>query len=136
MVTILVCGSREWGDASFMERLLDELLELNGKFLLVHGAAPGADTLAESWARKRQLRYRGFPAEWDTYGKAAGPMRNAEMLEAQPVDLVVAFKDGFNDSLNRGGTENMVKQARETGVPTLVYGHDQEWLDSVGAAGV
>jgi hypothetical protein len=42
------------------------------------------------------------------------------MLEMGP-DLVVAFKVDFDHTLSRGGTENMIRIARDAGVPTEIY---------------
>ncbi|UYM64329.1 DUF2493 domain-containing protein [Pseudomonas aeruginosa] len=61
------------------------------RFVLVHGAAPGADTLSARWARDCGLAALAVPAEWMTFGRSAGPRRNAEMLEWVPAKLLVAF---------------------------------------------
>ncbi|MEM9912925.1 MAG: hypothetical protein AAF922_19365 [Pseudomonadota bacterium] len=45
-------------------------------------------------------------------GRAAGPIRNKEMLDEGCPDLVVAFPGGR-------GTANMVKQAQAAGVEVL-----------------
>jgi hypothetical protein len=50
-----------------------------------------------------------FPADWGAHGKAAGHIRNTQMLvEARPA-LVVAFPGG-------AGTRNMIIQSLERGV--------------------
>ena len=46
-----------------------------------------------------------FKADWDKFGRAAGPIRNAQMLREGKPDLVVAFPGGR-------GTANMVAQAK------------------------
>lgn len=51
-------------------------------FALMHGAARGADTVAAEWAQDRAVMELAHPADWDRYGKRAGPIRNAEMLAA------------------------------------------------------
>lgn len=79
---------------------------------MIQGGALGADKFAAEWARsKPELQRYVCRAEWDKYGKKAGPMRNARMLEWKP-DLVVAFAGGV-------GTENMVKQAEQAGVKVI-----------------
>lgn len=77
--------------------------------LLIHGGAHGADTLAGEWARDNGIPVQVVPAEWDTHGKAAGPIRNRAMLALSP-DAVIAAPGGR-------GTADMVKQARRAGVP-------------------
>lgn len=69
--------------------------------------------LARGWAAERTLPYMTFPANWDRFGKAAGPIRNKWMLEYGQPDLVVAFPGGK-------GTAHMVKIATEAGVAVRI----------------
>ena len=55
--------------------LLDQQHARHRIGLLVHGAADGADTIAERWAKKRQVMYLGVPAPWALLGRSAGPRR-------------------------------------------------------------
>jgi hypothetical protein len=80
--------------------------------VIIHGAAPGADTLAGQWAADKGIPVEAFPADWEKHGRAAGPIRNKQMLDDGKPDLVVAFPGGW-------GTANMCKQAREAGVRVL-----------------
>jgi len=80
--------------------------------VVIHGAAPGADTLAGRWAELRRVPVEAFPADWEKHGRAAGPIRNAPMLAEGKPDLVVAFPGGR-------GTANMCKQARAAGVKVV-----------------
>jgi hypothetical protein len=48
-------------------------------------------------------------ADWNTHGRAAGPIRNQRMLDEVKPELVVAFPGGR-------GTADMVRRAREAGV--------------------
>jgi hypothetical protein len=52
------------------------------------------------------------PADWFSHGKAAGPIRNQEMLAMEAPALVVAFPGGR-------GTADMVRRARKAGVDVL-----------------
>ena len=104
---VLVCGGRDYrGDVS---SVLDPLPVK----LIIHGAARGADSLAEDYAKRREIPYVGVPAEWKLHGKAAGPMRNSKMLKDWMPNLVVAFPGGR-------GTENMIKQARVAGISVII----------------
>lgn len=82
---------------------------------LVHGGSDGADNLAHQWAIKRGTPVIVVQANWDYYGKGAGPVRNAWMLRYIKVTRVVAFPGGR-------GTANMVKLAREAGIPVTEIG--------------
>lgn len=73
--------------------------------LLIHGAARGADSLADAWALRRGVSRRAFPADWARFGRAAGGLRNTQMLRDGQPELVIAFPGGT-------GTRNMIAQAR------------------------
>lgn len=111
---ILVCGGRDYDDRSALHGALSVLVHVLGgrdKVIIIHGAARGADTLAKRWAENNNVRQYGFPAQWDEYGKSAGPIRNREMLKEDPY-VVLAFPGGT-------GTADMVSVAREAGVKVI-----------------
>jgi len=104
----LVCGGRDFTDWQFMREKLKVLLKTDWMFILVHGDCRGADRLAAGWAKACELIVEAHPADWDTYGKKAGSIRNQEMLDSG-IDGVVAFTGGV-------GTADMVDRARAAGV--------------------
>ena len=75
------------------------------------GDAKGLDLTVRSYCEVHRHPYQMFTADWDTHGKAAGPIRNKEMLESG-VDLLVAFPGGK-------GTNNCVQQAVVLSIPVL-----------------
>lgn len=105
---VLVCGSREWDDYQAVARFL-AFLEPND--VVIHGAARGADMLADQVANRRRCRVEAYPADWEQHGKRAGYLRNAEMLEKGRPDLVVGFGHGK-------GTDMMLDLAAKAGVKT------------------
>ena len=107
---ILVCGGRDFYDEDAVFGALDQIHQDYGITTLVHGAARGADYLAERWAKYRQVNYKGYPAKWNEHGRGAGPVRNREMLEDNPnIAGVVAFPGGV-------GTNDMVSLAKQQGI--------------------
>lgn len=108
---VLVCGGREFTDADFLGHILTAVGDYNAITEIIHGAARGADTLAAEWAKANGVPARAFPADWHAHGKAAGPIRNRQMLVEGTPDLVVAMPGGR-------GTANMIEQARAAGVDT------------------
>lgn len=106
MTRVLVCGGRNYADAN---RMYAELSALDIT-CLAHGGARGADWLAHEYTTNFNLNEREFPADWEQYGKAAGPIRNQQMLDEFKPELVVAFPGGK-------GTAHMVAIARKAGVP-------------------
>ena len=60
--------------------------------LVILGCARGVDTQAKLWAQRLNLPYIVYRADWETHGKAAGPIRNREMVNAASRgDYCVAF---------------------------------------------
>lgn len=115
---IIVCGGRDnthWGRIhSVLDGIVATVRVLEGDpyVSIATGGALGADAIAASWARRCGVMHVEFPADWDTYGKAAGPIRNRQMLREFKPRLVVAFPGG-------DGTADMVGAAREAGVPVV-----------------
>lgn len=104
----LVCGGRTYRDADTVFRVLSGYPITH----IVHGGARGADTLADQYARKAGLPVAEYRAKWHTYGKAAGALRNAEMLADGRPHIVIAFPGGT-------GTADMVRRAKRAGVPVV-----------------
>ncbi len=71
---------------------------------VVCGKAKGADTLGEHWGKIIKVPIKEFPADWGTFGKRAGFIRNTRMAEY--ADALVAFWDESSP-----GTQHMIKQA-------------------------
>lgn len=107
---VIICGGRDWKDG---ERIGRRIRELPPDCIIVHGACPtGADAFADFYAGKgRVVRH---PAEWDKYGKRAGPLRNQAMADAG-ADLCIAFP-----TKRSRGTWDMVERARKAGIPVEV----------------
>ena len=117
---VLVCGDRDWDDVEFMYDELDKLADIANPHI-IHGAARGADRIAGEWAKSRMVPVRPFPADWDQYGKAAGPIRNQQMLDEGKPDLVMAF---HNDIENSKGTRDMVRRARKADIEVKVFSNN------------
>ena len=86
---------------------------------IIEGEAPGADTIAKAWATIRGIPYEKYPADWETYGRAAGPIRNREMLQKGQPERVIAFID--KPLAESRGTKNMVTISSRAGVPVKVH---------------
>jgi hypothetical protein len=104
---IIVCGGRNYKDAARIYLTLEEYVREEPT--VVHGAAPGADSIAAREATVLELATEPRPAEWDRYGKAAGPIRNQAMVDSG-ADLLIAFGGGV-------GTADCIKRARKAGIP-------------------
>lgn len=113
---ILVCGGRDFEDRAFLFHVLSAAHALEPFSVLIHGDARGADRMAGRWAKLNNIRVLEFPAQWVKHGKAAGPIRNSEMLALSQPELVIAFPGG-------DGTADMIKKAQRAGVPVLRIQH-------------
>lgn len=90
---------------------------------IIHGDAKGIDAAAKSIFTSR-LEVVPFSANWDLYGKAAGPIRNQEMARA--ADTLLAIWDGDSK-----GTKSMINCMREQRKPVIVTHPNTEgriWL--------
>lgn len=89
---ILITGSRDWDEAGSIAGALDaEVTTHAGPVTLVSGACPsGADYIAEWIATEWGWTVERHPADWDTHGKRAGFLRNAEMV-ALGANVCLAF---------------------------------------------
>lgn len=119
MRRIVVSGSRDWPwDTVVWEALGQQLAKApGGKFILVHGACPkGVDAYASQWAQSHyyEVVEEKHPADWATYGKRAGFLRNEEMIRCG-ADLVLAFR--LNGSAGTGSTIDLARRAR---IPSVV----------------
>ncbi len=108
---VLVCGGRYYADADRVSHVLTAAYAQYGITLLIEGGAPGADRMARVWAQRKGVHVATVDALWHSYRKRAGPLRNAAMLQLKP-DMVIAFP-------GHEGTADMMKQAREAGVPVI-----------------
>lgn len=114
---MLVCGGRDYRDRAFVFRALDRAHAKRPITLVIHGACKdkrtgelcGADRWAQEWAVDREIPYLGVPARWTSEGNAAGPKRNARMLEVYRPEGVTAFPGG-------AGTADMTSQAKAAGL--------------------
>jgi hypothetical protein len=112
---VIVTGGRNYKDARRVGVVLNEvrLMTPSGhELVIVQGDAQGADELAKRWAAGMKLPYFCFPAKWAEHGLGAGHIRNKQMLEALPIQLVVAFPGG-------AGTNGMIELACLAGVRVL-----------------
>lgn len=114
---LLVCGGRDFGTDSeehdYIFWKLHEVIQNEGlsfaDVTIVQGGARGADSAAADFARMFYLPLEEFPADWDKHGKAAGAIRNQQMIDEGRPDLVVAFPGGR-------GTDDMCKRAVKAGI--------------------
>ncbi|WP_143593599.1 SLOG family protein [Synechococcus sp. 1G10] len=103
------------------QRVAAELLARSGGrlvHLLLHGGARGADAAIARAAHQLGWSALVMPAEWQRHGRAAGPIRNRELIELAVARAVAHTSPGVSTSVlvvafpGGPGTASLVREAR------------------------
>lgn len=139
---VIIAGGRDFQNYQLLKAKCDAILankRQTHSIIIVSGTARGADFLGEVYAKKNGFRVERYPANWDSDGKAAGPIRNAQMADV--ADALIAFWDGRSR-----GTKNMIDVATSKGllVRTVLYNNihvtmnnekiNAKWAELIGFA--
>lgn len=108
----IVAGSRDITNIEFVRQAISRAPWVVSE--VVSGAARGVDTLGEMVAKERGVAIKRFPADWDSLGRRAGPLRNIQM--ADYADALIAVWDGVSR-----GTAHMIKEAEKRGLKVFVF---------------
>lgn len=114
---LLICGSREWAEYLPILDALEQLISLGIRPTIIHGNCRGADKLAATAGKSLGLPVFACDAQWEFYGRSAGPVRNKWMADMEP-DLVWAFHADMSHST---GTKNMIKHAQAQNIPFKIW---------------
>lgn len=115
---VLICGGRNYNNKEEVFENLDRILNPNNCPLpppdlkVISGKATGADTLAIDWAVINWVDFEEYPAKWKKYGRAAGIIRNKQMIIEGNPDLIIAFPGGK-------GTKNMIEQGKNNNIKVI-----------------
>lgn len=112
---IACTGSRTWRDAALLEAVLDAHQARYPRRVVV-GDARGADACVRSWGNRAGCHVEVFYADWETHGKAAGPIRNQTMLLSDGVEHLYAFRVGPESK----GTDHAISVARKYGITVTI----------------
>jgi len=108
----IIAGHREFTDLALMTKILKYVpWDITAT---VCGCAPGADSTGKVWAQNNKLPTDHFPADWDKYKKAAGPIRNREMEKVGQA-LVAFLAPGSK------GTKDMIEVMRAKRKPIFIW---------------
>lgn len=113
---VIIAGSRTFSNYKFLMEQCQAILQEKMKthqVIIVSGHARGADVLGERFAKEFGLPVELYPARWNTLGKGAGMVRNAQMAKAS--DALIAFWDGHSR-----GTEHMINFAKRRGLDVTI----------------
>lgn len=108
---VLVFGGRDFRDRFAVHKAFAEFTARIGIInQVVHGNARGADLTGAQVAIDLGIPTRAFPADWDKYGKGAGPIRNQQMIDEGNIQAAIGFPGGR-------GTADMVSRLAKHGIP-------------------
>jgi hypothetical protein len=115
-LVIVAAGGRDltWPPAVIAAHLL-QAAAARLVVALLHGAARGADQAIASAADQLGWPQIACPASWAEHGRAAGPIRNRQMLQ-RSIDLVASLPAGASLLViafpGARGTASLLEQAR------------------------
>lgn len=144
---ILVCGGRDFANPipydhspenkkamdeyRFVFKTLNEIINPLSKeynpddnwlptdIIIISGKARGVDSAAIDWAVCNYAQFEEYPADWKKYPKAAGPIRNQQMVDEGKPDLVIAFPGSR-------GTADMIRRSKKAGIKIMEIGYKGE----------
>lgn len=120
-ITILISGDRDWTDEEAIRDGLEQLTPDRNHYqdIIIEGGARGADRLSKKVGEELGFYVKEMSADWDKYGRSAGPIRNRGMLSKMP-RYVLAFHDDIEHSK---GTKDCINEALRRGFLVFLYTH-------------
>lgn len=107
---LIIAGSRHIQPSFEFIRDSLEMMSILDITELVCGMATGVDSAGHHWARQEEIQIKKFYADWEKYGKPAGPMRNIQM--AKYADELLLIWDGKSP-----GSKNMKSEMERLNKP-------------------
>lgn len=98
--------------------ILKGFLENNEEINVIVGDASGVDRVVAEICKEKKIPYTVFVAEWNKYGRSAGPKRNQRMIDENP-DMVICLP--LQDIVRPSGTRDTYQRAMKAGIITSVY---------------
>ena len=114
MHQVIIAGDRDYLDKENIRHHMLALWNEIGPYAVISGNARGVDTVSGNLAADARIPISDYPADWDKYGKSAGPVRNRQMLNHPATHLLAFLSEGSR------GTLNMVNQADEAGIHVTI----------------
>ena len=121
---VIIAGTRTFNDYEILKKYLDHQLRNKAtthRICIISGCAKGPDQLGIRYAIEKGYQVLKYPADWNKYGLAAGPIRNTQMINN--ADAVIVFYDGKSK-----GTQDTINKAILKKLPMIVNYYKQ--LDS------
>ena len=115
-IKLAIVGSRSITDDKFVNRILNCYKFMFGlPIKVISGGAKGIDSIGEAWADKLNIEKEIFIPDWENNGKAAGFIRNEDIIKN--CDVCLAIWDGESH-----GTKN----DSFSGFHHIIYNNDEK----------
>lgn len=113
---VIIAGSRKIENYQELEKAI-----YNSGFVIdevILGGAKGVDSLGLKWCKNNDVPYTIVKAEWASFDRAAGPIRNSKMAEIG--DALIAVWDGESR-----GTLNMIETASKKNLKIYIHYYNE-----------
>ena len=121
---VVIAGCRDYDNYTEAKLYIDFCLSNIRKehdIVIISGGASGADAIGERYAKENGFKVEKHPADWQRYGRSAGPKRNKQM--AIIGDYVICFWDGKSN-----GTKSFIEYAKEFNKPIRIKNINKKGL--------
>ena len=109
---VIIAGSRSINDYALVKQAIEKAAFSITE--VVSGGANGVDKLGEKWALENNIPIKQFLPDWNAHGKAAGPIRNSEMVAYS--DALIAVYDGISK-----GTKDTITKVQNANKQAFIY---------------
>ena len=120
-MNLIIAGCRDFTDRDIIYEGIDLFInEYGTPDRIIEGGASGVDRIAGEYAREHNIPLQICKADWNKYGRAAGPIRNDKMARhvrdcIYEPGYLLAFWDGKSR-----GTKNMIDTAERYGLSVAI----------------
>lgn len=109
---LAIIGGRDFNDIDKARKVFKNFFKPYTREI-ISGGAKGADLIGASLASENDLECTEYLADWKKHGKAAGMIRNEEIING--ADMILAFWDGVSK-----GTANSLTKAKKQKKPCFI----------------
>jgi len=114
MINLAIVGCRKYQDYDVLKYCVEEWIKENNNIdTIISGGATGVDSLAQQYATENDIPIIIHSAEWQKYGKNAGPKRNTKIVNDATHVLALPSKDSK-------GTWDTIRKAQAVKKPVTI----------------
>lgn len=121
---IVIGGCRYYNNYTAFTKIVDICLSKiknEKEIVILSGHCSGVDKMAERYAEENRYKLEVYPAQWEKYGKSAGPKRNEIMVKNS--NAVIAFWD-----YKSRGTKNLITLSKKYSKPIRIIDINQKGM--------